>query len=1020
MQIKKNSTNKLLFFLSIAVLSLFVLGAFIVIQSKKEKQTEEIVPVKKIADATVINTTTLDFEKLIAVDTIHLFKNDELHVFAIEEDKLPKIAFLYHQEPKDREKTDLFFIHVYLKDTLLTKEPFVNFTYADTKPPIKIDNSRGSYYLYTKALESKLFENNVIPFEEIDYINLGRFTSEKGKSLKAGSLATPPHKIIKNLSTLDQELLDKLTEESNIITITVTAKANDFDKVRKKRDKALISGILLLDDDDIIDGTIAIDGQEKIKTNFRLKGDWTDHLNGENQWSYRFILKDQQTLLGMRKFSIQHPKTRNYQWEWLFNKVIKSEAIIGLRYRFVNFKQQILHKDRIEHIDNGLMALEESFDKILIENNKKREGLIIGFDESLLWQDRKQVSDLGFETLAASANSSLMENAKIKVYNEGKVLSDPKLKKQFLVARDLLDGLRLGNYKVSEVFDIDKLTTFTALSNLFGGAHGLVWHNLRIYYNPITNKLEPIAFDSNSGDKIEGIIDYPFAENDSIYTYKLAEKLKKVSSQEYIDNFLSTYGADLNFLSSELNNAYPFYAFKIKTLEYNSNFIKKQIYPSDIITADLIDHADRTLTLEVNNTADFPVSVTELYHEDGKKLDNTSDFIAHLKPYERKVVVVKLKKAFDNAFVSKKNKKGGFNYPKDVEKLRIVAQINGVNIPTTFQIGAYGRNQKLDESIATYKKNHAVNYKEFDFVRIEKDTTQITFLKGKYNLATTIKIPKNKTVTIEPGFELNLMNNASLLSKATFIAKGTKEQPIIFSSLDSTGGGIFIDNTHSTSFIAYCVFDNLSNPTNDLWEVSGAVNFHESDVFISNTTFKNNRCEDALNIIRSNFEMNTSRFENTFSDAFDGDFVTGAITNTQFFNAGNDGIDVSGSTITLKNIMIDNPSDKAISGGEASTIKGNNISVVNGEIGIVSKDLSSVNLSNVRITNTRLGFSAFQKKSEYGKASITIEGLDQVNNEEKFLIEVGCTLVINGVAVQTVSNSVIEKMYGGEYGKSSK
>ena len=62
-----------------------------------------------------------------------------------------------------------------------------------------------------------------------------------------------------------------------------------------------------------------------------------------------------------------------------------------------------------------------------------------------------------------------MESAKIKVYNENKVLTNPKLKKQFIVAKELLEGLKSGAYKISEVFDIDKLTTYVALCNLFGG-----------------------------------------------------------------------------------------------------------------------------------------------------------------------------------------------------------------------------------------------------------------------------------------------------------------------------------------------------------------------------------------------------------------------------------------------------------------------------------------------------------------------------------------------------------------------
>ena len=154
--------------------------------------------------------------------------------------------------------------------------------------------------------------------------------------------------------------------------------------------------------------------------------------------------------------------------------------------------------------------------------------------------------------------------------------------------------------------------------------------------------------------------------------------------------------------------------------------------------------------------------------------------------------------------------------------------------------------------------------------------------------------------------------------------------------------------------------------------------------------------------------MTDTTFEGTQSDAFDGDFVTGTLERCTFLNAGNDGIDVSGSELIIKDIIIKNPSDKGISAGEHSSIAGNNINVSGGEIGVVSKDLSTVDLNEVSITGTRLGLSAFQKKSEYGVASIDISGLTLQNVEVDHLIEIDSRLTIDKIAVSTVSHNVID------------
>ena len=55
--------------------------------------------------------------------------------------------------------------------------------------------------------------------------------------------------------------------------------------------------------------------------------------------------------------------------------------------------------------------------------------------------------------------------------------------------------------------------------------------------------------------------------------------------------------------------------------------------------------------------------------------------------------------------------------------------------------------------------------------------------------------------------------------------------------------------------------------------LTGAMTFCESDVGL-NKVFSNNKSEDSLNIIRSKFQLNNSKFSNTFSDAIDIILVT--------------------------------------------------------------------------------------------------------------------------------------------------
>ena len=169
---------------------------------------------------------------------------------------------------------------------------------------------------------------------------------------------------------------------NNLNKISLFIKKKSFEKIQTKRENAIKNGVLITNENDLVNAQISINNSKKLNSEIRLKGDWTDHLLDAKKWSFRIILEGTETLNGMRKFSVQHPKTRNYLWEWLFNKVVKRNNLVGLRYDFVDLELNVVDRDSIQRIQLGIMAIEESFDKILIENNRRREGVIIAFDES--------------------------------------------------------------------------------------------------------------------------------------------------------------------------------------------------------------------------------------------------------------------------------------------------------------------------------------------------------------------------------------------------------------------------------------------------------------------------------------------------------------------------------------------------------------------------------------------------------------------------------------------------------------
>ena len=48
---------------------------------------------------------------------------------------------------------------------------------------------------------------------------------------------------------------------------------------------------------------------------------------------------------------------------------------------------------------------------------------------------------------------------------------------------------------LEEVFDLRKMAKYYALNDIGGLRHSFNWHNQRFYYDPISERLEHIAFD---------------------------------------------------------------------------------------------------------------------------------------------------------------------------------------------------------------------------------------------------------------------------------------------------------------------------------------------------------------------------------------------------------------------------------------------------------------------------------------------------------------------------------------------
>jgi hypothetical protein len=199
-----------------------------------------------------------------------------------------------------------------------------------------------------------------------------------------------------------------------------------------------------------------------------------------------------------------------------------------------------------------------------------------------------------------------------------------------------------------------------------------------------------------------------------------------------------------------------------------------------------------------------------------------------------------------------------------------------------------------------------------------------------------------------------------------------------------------------TSLLEHVQFHGMAAPSTFGFALTGAVTFYESAVEIRNCLFNQNRSEDGLNIIRSQYLIEESVFSGTPSDALDSDFATGRVVASHFMDIGADGLDFSGSEVTLEDLQLRDIGDKGLSIGEASSISASSLRIESANIGLAVKDKSNARFDDVEMKDVNIGLALFQKKPEYGPARSIVSALRLVNVETNFIVESGSELVVDG------------------------
>ncbi|WP_075483198.1 CotH kinase family protein [Candidatus Pelagibacter communis] len=754
-------------------------------------------------------------------------------------------------------------------------------------------------------------------------------------------------------------------------------------------------------------------GNSEYKIDVRLKGDRDIHYKDIDKSSYKIELENNETIIGMNKFSLMKPRARNYIHEWIYHQLMAEGGLISLKYEFINLK--------INGESKGLYVIEEGFDKILIERNQRRNGPIFALKEEWAYQ----------------LNNDENKDPIFQVYNKRNWLKDENLQLT-LYANKLLNDFFKKKKKLEEIFDVEKWAWFMAVSDLNYYAHGSDIKSVKFYFNPLSKKFEPVPFDGHRVvvDLNKNIIGWQNYRNSkpsfksaiscienfetcpnpfSLYFFfnvdgslnkvffdKYRQNLEKITSSKYLDNFFQERSQEIFRYNSKIysdyfyvDNTYYYgpglYYFDKNEIYKRAKRLKSQInsIPSNIIVSQQNDK------IYVKN---WNISNNTIFNNHNlviKKVNCINKLTGKEDIFEMNLGM----ESFENIIYLKKND----------------LKCNSINIYD--EISDENFNVKTDFLYKEYKgKKKFSNGNYLDYFVIENDKL---FLKhDEIKIRENLYIPKGFKVSIKPSQKIYLLDNAFLISESPFIANGgdkdNKTKIEIGGTEKNTGGGIYIKDTNHNNFFQNVVFKNLNGNRDFIPEgyvIYGAVNFFNSTVSINNFSFENINSEDAINFVSSNIAVTNGVFKNIKSDAIDVDHGNGIINKLKIQNVLNDGIDFSESRVKVSEVYFENIGDKSVSVGENSEIEINNINISDSYLGVVSKDGSTVNGKNIKNFNVTVPYASYIKKKEYKGPILKIVGAQHEGHKKLYLKDKFANITIDKEKKIKTTKNILELIY---------
>ena len=758
------------------------------------------------------------------------------------------------------------------------------------------------------------------------------------------------------------------------LELSIEIKPKHFKKIEQVRNDALKRGVIIQPEDPYVPCELTYKGGI-IKGEIRLKGKMTDHVSGK-KWSFRVKTKKNDAFMGMQRFTLQHPGTRGYVYEWLHHEMCKREGIIALRYEFINLT---VNGDNL-----GVYAVEENFGQPLVQNNNRPKGPVFRFNPTLYWQARLNA----MQRVYIAQEFTNFQHAHVEAFSKKETFTDSSLKESFIDANILMNKVRWGEVQVADAFDVKKLAMRYALLDLCGGYHSVDWSDVKFYYNPVLKKIEPVAYESFGPRFIDHIIgNYRFTDtqeafpndyhdiifSDSSFFAAYIQALRTVSKPGYFEAVLASVQEELDKRVAIQYSEFPYKDFNLEVFRHNLKTIRKTLEAPKNFHAFLSGRSRDSITLQLQVIESLPTEVLGIRVKGTVFLLPVPVVLPALGRKHRPVFKT-LKWALDST-VEVDTERG-----KDLEVLYRLLGDTAKHSCEVFPYEIHAYNQQKSNAILP-----VVFSKAQDFITIDSTTKSYFINRSDALLDQAFAVPLGWTLKATAPLTLTIGAQGSLQVEGSLDFKGIEDEPIVVAVNSAAPNWLSIMPGGGPSEWKRVICNLNSNSSILLYGVTFAAS--ELEMRGSAQTF--------IEAFNTEISLSHSSFESATKSALELSFCKASGIDLRFVGC-NKGIDSKAGTLVLQQCLF-RELTKGIETKRKDQVQLEAVTMDGVQLGVEVQDGALLTWSKGKVSNAELFIKVHRKGNRYAPAQATCAAVDLVEVKETYVLEKDNSLVLDGV-----------------------